>query len=42
MELGNYYMKNGDKAKALPMYQSALKRDPKSEKIKQAVKNAGG
>jgi cytochrome c-type biogenesis protein CcmH/NrfG len=42
MELGNYYMKNGAKAKALTMYQSALKRDPNSEKIKQAVKTAGG
>jgi DnaJ-domain-containing protein 1 len=42
MELGNYYLKRGAKAKALTMYQSALKRDPNSEKIKQAVKSAGG
>jgi len=42
LELGNFYAKNGLKAKALIVLQDALKRDPQSEKIKLAVKNAGG
>jgi tetratricopeptide (TPR) repeat protein len=42
LELGNFYMKNGNKTKALPVFQAALKRDPESEQIKQAVKATGG
>ncbi len=41
LELGNFYMKDGLKPKALVVYQNALKRDPKSEKIKLAIKAAG-
>jgi len=42
LELGNFYMKNGLKAKALSVYQSALQRNPHADKLKQAIKNAGG
>ncbi len=42
LEIGNFYAKNGLKTKALSVYQDALRRDPNSEKIKQAIKNAGG
>jgi len=41
LELGNFYIKGGLKPKALVVYQNALKRDPKSEKIKLAIKAAG-
>jgi curved DNA-binding protein CbpA len=42
LELGNFYTKTGLKGKALVQYQKALKRDPNSEKVKQAIKAAGG
>jgi curved DNA-binding protein CbpA len=42
LELGGFYEKNGLKPKALSVYQDALKRNPNSDKVKQAVKNAGG
>lgn len=41
LELGNFYVKNGLKAKALTVFQGALKRDPKSDAIRLAIKNAG-
>jgi curved DNA-binding protein CbpA len=41
LELGNFYSKHGQKAKALSTYHDALARDPGSEKIKQAIANAG-
>jgi tetratricopeptide (TPR) repeat protein len=41
LELGNFYAKYGLKAKALSVYRDALKYDPKSEKIKQAMKKIG-
>ena len=42
LELGNFYMKNGLKLKALSMYRKALKNDPGSDKIKSYIKSAGG
>jgi tetratricopeptide (TPR) repeat protein len=39
LELGNFYMKNGLKSKALAVYQKALKFDPLSDKIKSFIKN---
>ncbi len=42
LELGNFYVRSGQKAKALSLYQDALKSDPNSEKIKQAIQRAGG
>jgi Flp pilus assembly protein TadD len=42
LELGNYYAKNGLRAKAMVVYEKALKRYPTSEKIKQAIKKIGG
>jgi len=42
LELGNFYTKYGLKAKALSVYQDALKYGPKSEKLKQAIKKIGG
>ena len=42
LELGNYYVRNGLKPKALVVYEKALKRDPNSDKIKQAIKKIGG
>jgi tetratricopeptide (TPR) repeat protein len=41
LELGNFYVKNGLKAKALIVYHDALKHHPNADKIKQAIKNAG-
>jgi hypothetical protein len=41
LELGNFYAKYGLKAKALSVYRDALKYDPKSEKIKEAIKKVG-
>ncbi len=38
LELGHFYARSGQKAKALAAYQEALKRDPESEKIKYAIK----
>jgi curved DNA-binding protein CbpA len=42
LELGNFYMKNGLKLKAVSMYQKALKNDPASDNIKSLIKSAGG
>jgi tetratricopeptide (TPR) repeat protein len=42
LELGNYFVRNGMKAKALSVYQSALKHDPHSSKILEAIKKIGG
>jgi hypothetical protein len=41
LELGNYYMRGGLKPKAQVVYEKALKRDPNSEKVKQAIKKMG-
>ena len=40
LELGNFYMKNGLKLKALSVYHKALKYDPHSDKIKSFIKSA--
>ncbi|HYA88098.1 MAG TPA: DUF4388 domain-containing protein [Nitrospirota bacterium] len=42
LELGNFYMKNGLKLKALSVYHKALKYDPSSDKIKSFIKSASG
>jgi tetratricopeptide (TPR) repeat protein len=42
LELGNFYLKNGLRQKALSMFQKALKNDPASDKIKSLIKSAGG
>jgi Flp pilus assembly protein TadD len=42
LELGNFYAKNGLKVKALALYQEALKQDPNSEKIRQALQKISG
>lgn len=42
LELGNFYAKNGLKAKALVIFTEALQRDPNSEKVKQAIQSVGG
>jgi tetratricopeptide (TPR) repeat protein len=42
LELGNFYAKNGLKAKAMTVYQDALKRHPNADQIKQAIKNISG
>lgn len=39
--LGEYYLRRGEKARALALFQDALKHDPNSMKINQAVKKAG-
>jgi len=39
--LGEYYLRRGDKDLALALFQDALKHDPKSMKIKRAIKKAG-
>jgi curved DNA-binding protein CbpA len=41
LELGDFYEKHGLKAKALDVYQEALKRDPNSHEIKEAILKAG-
>jgi curved DNA-binding protein CbpA len=41
MALGSFYEKSGLKAKALTIYRDALKYDPQSEKLKQAIEKAG-
>ena len=38
IELANFYARSGLKAKAMPLYQEALRQDPNSEKIKYAMK----
>jgi curved DNA-binding protein CbpA len=42
LELGNFYLRTEQKAQALSVFQDAQKLDPNSEKIKQAIKKAGG
>jgi len=42
MELGTFYSKNGLKAKALATFNDALRRDPNSLKVQEAIKNIGG
>jgi curved DNA-binding protein CbpA len=42
LELSSFYMRTGLKAKALALLQDALKRDPLSPKINEAIKKAGG
>jgi len=42
LELGQFYLKHGLKARALSVYQDALKRVPNAETIIQALKKAGG
>ncbi len=42
LELGAYYLKNGQKAKALGVLNNALLRHPNSPKILEAIKSAGG
>jgi curved DNA-binding protein CbpA len=42
LELGSFYTKIGLREKALIQFQRALKRDPQSDKIKLAIKKAGG
>ena len=42
LALGNFYERNGLKAKALSTYQEALKHDPNAEKIKQALQKVSG
>lgn len=42
LELGNFYVRNGLKAKTLLLYQDALRNYPNSEKIMQAIKTVGG
>jgi curved DNA-binding protein CbpA len=41
LAFGEFYMKLGVKTKARALYQEALKRNPNSEKIKQAIKKSG-
>jgi curved DNA-binding protein CbpA len=41
LELGNFYIKHGLKAKALLTFQEALVNNPTSEKIKEALANVG-
>jgi tetratricopeptide (TPR) repeat protein len=41
LALGSFYEKSGLKAKALTVYQDALKYDPQSEKLIQAIEKAG-
>jgi tetratricopeptide (TPR) repeat protein len=42
LELSSLYMRTGLKAKALALLRDALKRDPLSPKINEAIKKAGG
>ena len=42
LELGNLYLKSGLKNKALEVYTIALRENPKSEKILEAIKSVGG
>jgi Flp pilus assembly protein TadD/DnaJ-domain-containing protein 1 len=41
-ELGNYYLRTGQKAKAIGILNNALMRFPDAQKIKDAIKAAGG
>lgn len=42
LELGNYYLRSGHKAKALGIFNNALLRFPNSEKIMEGIRTAGG
>ncbi len=42
LELGTLYLKSGLKAKALAVYNEALRENPNVERIKEAIKSAGG
>ena len=42
LALANLYLKSGLKDKAIDVYQSALRENPESEKIREALKAAGG
>jgi curved DNA-binding protein CbpA len=42
LELGNFYAKNGLKAKALATFNDALRREPGSIKVQQAIQSMGG
>lgn len=42
LELGNLYLKSGLKGKALDVYTVALRENPNSEKIMEAIREAGG
>ena len=42
LELGNLYLKSGLKNKALDVFTIALRENPNSEKILEAIKAAGG
>jgi tetratricopeptide (TPR) repeat protein len=42
LELGNFFARSGLTAKALSVYRDALKQDPNSEKIKQAMQKISG
>lgn len=42
LELGNLYLKGGLKTRALEVYHEALREHPFSDKIKEAIKAAGG
>jgi curved DNA-binding protein CbpA len=42
LELGNLYLKSGLKTKALDLYNEALRENPLSDKIRDAIKAAGG
>jgi curved DNA-binding protein CbpA len=41
LEFANFYGRLGLKAKAMSLYRNALKRNPRAEKIKEAIKRAG-
>jgi curved DNA-binding protein CbpA len=41
LEFANFYVRLGLKAKAMALYQNALKQDPAAEKIKEAIRKAG-
>jgi predicted Zn-dependent protease len=42
LDLGNFYIRSGQKAKGLGVLNNALMRHPDSQKLKDAVKAAGG
>ena len=41
LEFAKFYARLGLKAKAMSLYQNALKKNPRAEKIKEAIKKAG-
>lgn len=42
LEFANFYVRHGLKAKAMSVYQEALKQNPNAEKIKEAIQKTGG